>query len=87
MDDAAPLHRLVRYPQLQNRQWLIDRYVTMRKTKREIAREVGCSLGAVVGALQRHRVDRQTALPEHYGHEYYRCPYCSGTGKLRRGQG
>jgi hypothetical protein len=46
------------YPQLNDRDWLYQRYVTERKTAGEIAAEVGCNKHAVYRALRKHGIER-----------------------------
>jgi hypothetical protein len=46
------------YPQLYDREWVIQRYVTERKQPQEIAAELGSSDVAVRNALKRFGIPR-----------------------------
>lgn len=50
----------IKYPELQNKDWLIEHYVTRNLSSPHIAKILNCDKGAVVKALRRQRINVRT---------------------------
>lgn len=45
-----------KYPELQDKEWLIEQYISLRKTTTQIQKELNCSNCAIVTALRRNGI-------------------------------
>lgn len=52
--------KYIKYPLLMNRDYLYDQYIVKNKSTENIARNLGCSNGAVWDALKRHKIPLRT---------------------------
>lgn len=48
-----------KYPELDNKEWLVDRYSTQGLSARKIAETMGCANGTVLSALSRHDIKKR----------------------------
>lgn len=53
-----------RNEQLYNKEWLIEQYITLKRSPNSIAEEVGCSDSTVSGALARYKIHRKNPRPK-----------------------
>lgn len=49
----------IKYPQLQDREWLASRYVEQTQSADNIAQELGCTKYAVYHALKKHGIEKR----------------------------
>lgn len=57
---TPPIH-----PKLLDREWLVETYITKKRTMDEIASEIGASRSAVARALRRNGIDRRKTISSH----------------------
>ena len=48
-----------KYPELDNKEWLVDRYSTQELSASKIAETIGCANGTVLSALSRHGIKKR----------------------------
>lgn len=71
----------VRYPQLQDREWLRRRYEDIPMSVAAIADELGCSVTAVHHMLQQHRIPRRGRAEAKAIAGHYKTKPCDRCGK------
>lgn len=73
--------RGVRYPQLQDREWLRRRYEDIPMSAPAIADELGCSVTAVNHMLQQHRITRRGRAEAKATAVHYKTRSCTRCGR------